>query len=159
MTSTYDTDKDSNDYHVGYGKPPKESQFKKGQSGNPRGRRKGSKNSGTLLLIMLDEIILVEEGGQSKAITKRAAIYMQVVNKAVKGDIRAIRFVSERSEKLEKEYPERFSADAELARRRNKDMIKVMTIDERRQYLELMRSARQRVRENDVKSTDVKLPN
>lgn len=36
-------------YRVGYGKPPKHSQFKKGASGNPRGRRKGSKNRSTLI--------------------------------------------------------------------------------------------------------------
>ena len=32
------------DYEVGYGRPPKNSQFKPGQSGNPRGRRKVSGN-------------------------------------------------------------------------------------------------------------------
>ena len=34
----------SDDYEVGYGKPPKDKQFKKGQSGNPKGRTKGTKN-------------------------------------------------------------------------------------------------------------------
>ena len=33
------------DYEVGYGKPPKEHRFKKGQSGNPRGRPKDAKFS------------------------------------------------------------------------------------------------------------------
>ena len=32
------------DYEVGYGKPPKSSRFKKGKSGNPKGRPKGAKN-------------------------------------------------------------------------------------------------------------------
>ena len=32
------------DYQVGYGKPPIETRFKSGQSGNPRGRPKGAKN-------------------------------------------------------------------------------------------------------------------
>jgi len=34
----------SNDYEVGYKKPPKQGRFKKGQSGNPRGRPSGTKN-------------------------------------------------------------------------------------------------------------------
>ena len=29
---------DNDDYEVGYGRPPKSGQFKKGQSGNPKGR-------------------------------------------------------------------------------------------------------------------------
>ena len=37
------------DYEVGYGKPPRHTWFKKGQSGNPRGRPCGSKNLKTLL--------------------------------------------------------------------------------------------------------------
>ena len=35
---------DDEDYEVGYGKPPKDSRFKLGQSGNPNGRPKGSRN-------------------------------------------------------------------------------------------------------------------
>ena len=33
-------DKDKRDYEIGYGKPPKQTRFKPGQSGNPRGRPK-----------------------------------------------------------------------------------------------------------------------
>jgi Family of unknown function (DUF5681) len=33
------------DYRVGYGKPPLETRFKQGQSGNPRGRPRGAKTS------------------------------------------------------------------------------------------------------------------
>ena len=40
MTET--TSNSKREYEVGYKKPPKEGQFKKGQSGNPRGRPKGT---------------------------------------------------------------------------------------------------------------------
>ena len=154
-----DSEQDADGYRVGYGKPPKNSQFKKGQSGNSRGRRRGSKNSGTLLTNELDEMISIKEGGRSKLITKRAAIYKRVVNKALDGDIRAIEFTHQESEKLETQYPERFAADAELKRQRQKEIVKAMTFDERLQYLNLVRTAAQRVSENAAKTPDVKLPN
>jgi hypothetical protein len=36
-------------YDVGYGKPPKHTQFKPGHSGNPRGRRRGQQNFKTVI--------------------------------------------------------------------------------------------------------------
>lgn len=75
-------------YTVGYGKPPKHSQFKKGQSGNPRGRTKGSKAFVTLLLEALNEQIMINEAGRRKSVSKRAALAKQCANKALSGDIR-----------------------------------------------------------------------
>ena len=42
-------------YEVGYGKPPKHTRFQPGQSGNPRGRPKGTKNLKTDLEEELSE--------------------------------------------------------------------------------------------------------
>ena len=77
-------------YEVGYGKPPHKTRFKKGQSGNPLGRVKGSKNLSKLLLQALDEPVVVNENGERKQITKAEAMIKQLVNKGASGDARSI---------------------------------------------------------------------
>ena len=81
------------DYEVGYGKPPRHTRFKKGQSGNPRGRPSGSKNLTTLLGEVLNELVVVAESGGRRKITKRRAIIMQLVNQAAKADWRATKLL------------------------------------------------------------------
>lgn len=76
-------------YEVGYGRPPSHSQFKSGQSGNPRGRPPGSKNLQTILREELDQKVQVTENGQPKLMTKRRVAVRQQVDKAVKGDPKA----------------------------------------------------------------------
>ena len=83
------------DYEVGYGKPPRNTQFKKGQSGNPRGRPSGSKNLATLVSVALNEPVIVVENGGRKKITKREAIIKQLVNRSTKADWRAIKILLE----------------------------------------------------------------
>ena len=78
------------DYEVGYGKPPKATRFSPGQSGNSKGRTKGTKNFATVLAKELDARVIVKEGVQRKTIAKREAVAKQLVNKAVGGDLKAI---------------------------------------------------------------------
>lgn len=80
----------SKDNEYGYGKPPKHSQFKPGQSGNKKGRPKGSKNTYILLNDVLNQKINIKENGKDLKISKKTAMIMQLVNKGVKGDIKAI---------------------------------------------------------------------
>jgi hypothetical protein len=82
--------KDRTKYPVGFGKPPRTTRFKKGRSGNPKGRPRGSRTSLTLLEQALSEPVVVTENGQRKKITKGEALMKQVVNKAASGDARAI---------------------------------------------------------------------
>lgn len=77
-------------YEIGYGKPPKDKQFKEGQSGNKKGRPKGSKNTYTLLDEILRQNICLKENGKDRKMSKRMAMLMQLVNKGVKGDVKAI---------------------------------------------------------------------
>ena len=89
------------EYQIGYGKPPTDTQFRKGKSGNPKGRPKGSKNSATLLKEMLAEKVIISEGGKRKKITKQAAMYKQLANKAASGDLRSIREVLNETRQIE----------------------------------------------------------
>ncbi len=78
------------DYEIGYGRPPKSTRFKLGQSGNPKGRKKGSMNLDTILMKALDAKITVETPAGTKRITKKEAIAMRLVNKAAMGDPKSI---------------------------------------------------------------------
>ncbi len=77
------------EYEVGNKKPPKHSQFKPGESGNPAGRRKGSLGFKTLLAAELKSTIKIQEAGKTKIVTKQQAMVKQVVSKALKGDDKA----------------------------------------------------------------------
>lgn len=77
------------DYPVGYGRPPKHTQFKPGQSGNPKGRPKGIRNLNTDLEEELSLKILVTEGGQQQQTTKQRAMLKSLFAKALNGDVRA----------------------------------------------------------------------
>jgi hypothetical protein len=81
---------DNND-DVGYGKPPSHTQFVKGQSGNPKGRPKGSQNLATILTKVGRERVKVTENGRTRYIAKFEATMLQLVNKAVSGDPHANR--------------------------------------------------------------------
>jgi hypothetical protein len=75
---------------IGYGNPPKHSQFKKGTSGNKKGRPKGTKNLATLFHNELNKRVVISENGQRRTITKAQAAIMQLINKAATGDAKAI---------------------------------------------------------------------
>jgi hypothetical protein len=72
------------------GNPPKHTQFRKGTSGNPRGRPKGSKNLSTYLLEAARDQVSVTVGGKRRRITKIQATAMQLATKAASGDQSAI---------------------------------------------------------------------
>jgi len=80
---------------VGYGKPPKLTRFRKGESGNPKGRPKGTLNMATVLARTLREKVIINENGQRKSLTKLEAAVKQLVNKAASGDLRALRHLAD----------------------------------------------------------------
>ena len=74
---------------VGYRRPPKQTRFKPGQSGNPNGRPSGTRNLDTDLRDELNEVIPVRIGDRSKKVSKQRAMLMALMAKALKGDTRA----------------------------------------------------------------------
>jgi hypothetical protein len=63
---------------VGYGKPPRRHQFKPGQSGNPKGRKKGAKNEITILQELLQHKVALNERGKTRKIILLEAILRKV---------------------------------------------------------------------------------
>jgi Family of unknown function (DUF5681) len=77
-------------YKVGYGKSPKAGQFKRGKSGNPKGRPKGSLNIATDLTAELGEHITVREDGRARKVSKQRALIKSLMARALQGDVRAM---------------------------------------------------------------------
>ena len=75
-------------YAVGYKRPPVHSRFQPGQSGNPTGRSKDSKNFKTLFRQILNEQISLQDGAHSRKVSKAEAIMRRLVIGALKGDSR-----------------------------------------------------------------------
>lgn len=77
-------------YDVGFGKPPKTAQFRKGTSGNPLGRPKGAKSMNTILKQQGQERVKVTSDGQTRWMTRNEIALRQLHNKASSGDLKAI---------------------------------------------------------------------
>jgi len=76
-------------YAVGYGRPPVGSRFRSGTSGNPKGRKKGSKNIKTLIRQAMTETISVQEGSKNRRVSKIEGVVLRQLQTALKGNDRS----------------------------------------------------------------------
>jgi Family of unknown function (DUF5681) len=84
-----DQDDDRGEYRVGYRKPPKHTQFKPGQSGNPGGRKPLFGNFEADLIDELATEISVRENGVERQVSKQRAVINTLVTAAISGNMRA----------------------------------------------------------------------
>lgn len=98
--------KGTGDYEVGYGKPPVHTRFQKGRSGNPSGRRARQPTMEELIATELRKKITITENGETRQITKKQAIAMRCVQKAMQGDFRAQKHIAESLRLLETVPPD-----------------------------------------------------
>jgi len=76
----------TDDYEVGYGKPPKKSQFQKGVSGNPTGRPKKARDLGATLVREANSLApIIDNNGQKVRISKHEVAVKVLLNGAMKG--------------------------------------------------------------------------
>jgi Family of unknown function (DUF5681) len=85
-----DNRKPEDDEGIGYGRPPKKHRFKKGKSGNPKGRPKGTKGLKTDLKEELASKITVKIAGQEHTGTKQRLALKALTIRAAMGDLKAI---------------------------------------------------------------------
>lgn len=78
-------------YAVGYGRPPQATQFKAGQSGNPKGRPKGSRSVGAILQEILGRRVAVTEGDRTRRLPVLHVALLRLGQDAMRGDHKAIK--------------------------------------------------------------------
>ena len=81
------------DQAVGYRRPPLHSRFRKGQSGNPRGRPARGRTIPEAIRRALHSMVVVTENGERKRAPRIDVIARQVTNKAAAGDLAAVRAI------------------------------------------------------------------
>jgi hypothetical protein len=99
-----DTDRADEEYRVGPGRPPKEFQFKQGQSGNPKGAKRKSPSIlpdlKALFERALSKTVKLRQGEKERMVTMAAAGMEQLVNQFAKGDRHARRDLMVLADKL-----------------------------------------------------------
>lgn len=89
-----DDTSDDDDYEVGYGRPPKQTQWKPGQSGNPSGKTKKAESIEATLKKLAAKEIVVHDQGVPVTMTQQEAMCSTIYLKAMKGDIQSAKLIT-----------------------------------------------------------------
>ena len=101
----------NDDESVGYGKPPKATRFQKGRSGNPSGRPKRTRTQLDLLRRELAQRVTLTEGGRKRRLTKGELVAKQLVTRAMKGEVAALRMMLRVNELMDAEMTRETEAE------------------------------------------------
>ena len=101
MAEDQNNENGSLDYRVGYKRPPRHTQFKPGESGNPKGRPKKRASLNETILSYLKKLVTITNAGKTQRVPMIDAIVMAHVAKAAKGDHRSTRLVLSAAQALE----------------------------------------------------------
>lgn len=82
-------DRSAANYAIGYKKPPKSGQFQPGQSGNPKGRPKHSRNVRTVMEEIYYRPTEIRRNGKIVRIPVFQVVMEQLARKAMEGDLKA----------------------------------------------------------------------
>ena len=111
--------KSSDSYEVGYGRPPKNTRFQKGLSGNPKGRPKKALDYGQELLRQSRATVTINENGSRHCISKHELVIKQLIHKAISGNIPATRTYLDRHQIASEKVVQLEAAQAKEAERRS----------------------------------------
>jgi hypothetical protein len=78
---------------VGYGRPPVHSRFKPGQSGNPKGRPKGSRNAASELERIMAMSVPIHINGRRRKVSTMTALFLRLREKALGGDLKSMQLL------------------------------------------------------------------
>lgn len=113
------------EYAVGYGKPPRQHQYRSGQSGNPMGRPRRTIRLNQVVTDVVNSPITIQENGCDKTVTRLEAVLLSLVKKSLAGDMRAASLLlkvcgpaEEHAVREENEYESRLSHAAAAAERK-----------------------------------------
>jgi hypothetical protein len=144
-----------NEYRVGYGKPPEWSRYKKGQSGNPKGRPRKVKNLATMVKEILDEEVTLRRNGEPVArMSRKQATILSLANKAMSGDVKAAGFFFPKINELNSAEIELLEQTRKMEEQQNYQLrvLRVMTPNERKILKDLFSEAEDRLKKDVSKS-------
>jgi hypothetical protein len=136
-------------YDVGFERPPRHTQFRKGTSGNPKGRPKASRNRASLLEDVLLEKVTINENGARRQITKGEAVLKQLVNKAATGDSRSAHMILDEIRAIDARLPAAHDED-DQEEGAQMLMLERLTVAERLELRRLVAKAQGDAQPSDV---------